>query len=280
MSLSISISLKKAVEQLSNSDSPRLDAEILLCHILNVTRSHFLAWPDKILTENQSAQFQSLLNRRVQGVPIAYLIGSKAFWSFDLQVNENTLIPRPDTELLVEQVLARLPPESDAQVIDLGTGSGAIALAIAEERPYCRLLATDNSTLALQVAQANAQRLGCHQIQFLLSDWWRALGEIKATIIVSNPPYVAENDRHLTQGDVYYEPRNALVAGVDGLTEIRALIKESIYHLETKGWLLLEHGYDQGKAVRQLFEQQGYKAVETYHDLAGLARVTVGQAQS
>jgi len=280
VSLSIYISLKKAIEQLSNSDSPRLDAEILLCHILNVTRSYLLAWSEKMLTGNQYAQFQLLLNRRVQGVPIAYLIGSKAFWSFDLQVTKNTLIPRPETELLVEQVLARLPPDSDAQVIDLGTGSGAIALAIAKERPYCRLLATDNATEALQVAQTNAQRLGFHHIKFLHSDWWSALGDIKATIVVSNPPYVAENDRHLTQGDVHHEPRNALVAGVDGLTDIRALVKESLSHLEINGWLLLEHGYDQGEAVQQLFEQQGYQAIETYYDLAGLPRVTVGQAQS
>ncbi|MDM8563262.1 peptide chain release factor N(5)-glutamine methyltransferase, partial [Candidatus Marithioploca araucensis] len=253
---------------------PRLDAEILLCYVLGVTRSYLYAWSDKILTPNQYAQFQALLTRRAQGEPIAYITGRKEFWSLDLQVTENTLIPRPETELLVEQALARLSPESQAEVIDLGTGSGAIALAIAQERPFCRILATDNSMAALKVARANAQNLGIQQVAFLMSDWWAALGEIKATLIVSNPPYIAKDDPHLT--GVKVEPRRALVAGVDGLADIRQLIAGAISHLEIGGWLLLEHGYDQAEAVRKLFIQQGYESVTTYKDLAGLPRVTVG----
>jgi release factor glutamine methyltransferase len=256
---------------------PRSDAEILLCHVLGVTRSYLLTWPEKTLTANQYAQFQALSARRAQGEPIAYLTGHKEFWSLDLQVTENTLIPRPETELLVELAFLRLPSDCQALVIDLGTGSGAIALAIAQERPLCRVLATDKSTTALNVAQANAQALGLHRVQFLVSDWWAGLGEIKARLIVSNPPYVAIADPHLSQGDVRYEPRSALVAGRDGLADIRQLIAQSSEHMVAQGWLLLEHGYDQAEAVRALFEQYAYDSVTTYQDLAGLPRVTVGQ---
>lgn len=269
--------LFEAVKQLTHSDSPRLDAEILLCHVLGVARSYLYAWPDKILTPIQLTQFQALLTRRVQGEPIAYLTGRKEFWSLDLAVTENTLIPRPDTELLVEQALARLPPDSQVQVVDLGTGSGAIALAVAQERPFCRILATDNSMAALKVARANAQNLGFHQVAFLMSDWWAALGDIKAMLIVSNPPYIAKDDPHLTRGGVQYEPRRALVAGEEGLADIRQLIGGALHHLVTQGWLLLEHGYDQAEAVYELFIQYGYESVTTYKDLAGLSRVTVGQ---
>lgn len=272
---SIHITLSQAIGKLPHSNSPRLDAEILLSQILGVARSYLLAWPEKILTANQNAQFQALLTRRAQGEPIAYLTCQKEFWSLDLQVDENTLIPRPETELLVEQTFIRLPLDSRTLVIDLGTGSGAIALAIAQERPQCRVLATDKSSAALKVARANAQNLGLHQVEFLISDWWAALGDIKAGLIVSNPPYVAAADPHLNQSDVQYEPRSALVAGEDGLADIRLLVAQSISHLQPGGWLLLEHGYNQAEAVRKLFEQ--YAAVITYNDLAGLPRVTVGQ---
>lgn len=269
----------EAAKQLTHSDTPRLDVEILLCHVLGVARSYLYAWADKILTPTQRNQFQTLLNRRIQGEPIAYITGRKEFWSLDLAVTESTLIPRPDTELLVEQALARLLPDSQEQIIDLGTGSGAIALAIAQERRFCRILATDNSKAALKVARANAQHLGFHQITFLMSDWWAALGDIKATLIVSNPPYIAKDDPHLTRGGVQYEPRRALIAGKDGLADIRQLIAGAFQHLATQGWLLLEHGYDQAEAVRELFIQYGYKSVTTYKDLAGLTRVTVGQSK-
>jgi release factor glutamine methyltransferase len=277
MSLAISTLLTKARQKLFNSSSPRLDAEILLGHILGVTRSYLLTWPEKVLTANQLAQFESLLKKRVQGQPIAYLIHQKEFWSLDLQITENTLIPRPETELLVEQVLARLSSLSNAQVIDLGTGSGAIALAIAKERPNCRILATDQSAACLAIAQNNAQQLRLTQVEFLCSDWWVKLKNRKALIIVSNPPYIAEDDPHLSQGDVLYEPRSALVAGPDGLSAIRQLIVQSHSHLVDGGWLLLEHGYNQAPNVQQLFQNNGYQRVETYYDLAGLPRVTVGQ---
>jgi len=254
-----------------------LDAEILLAHLLGVTRTHLLTWPETILMPNQLAQFKALIARRAQGEPIAYLTGYKAFWSFDLQVTQETLIPRPETELLVEQALLRLALDSQALVIDLGTGSGAIALAIAQERPQCRVLATDKSNLALTVARNNAQILGLKQVEFLMSDWWSALQTIKATLIVSNPPYVACVDSYLNQGDIRYEPRSALVAGIDGLAAIQHLVTHSFSHLVAQGWLLLEHGYDQAERVQALFKQHAYVAITTYKDLAGLPRVTVGQ---
>ena len=273
--------LTEAVGQLPSSDTPRLDAEILLSQVLGVARSYLYTWPDSSLTPNQYQQFQILLARRAQGEPIAYLTGYQEFWSLELQVTKDTLIPRPETELLVEQTLARLPPDSQAQVIDLGTGTGAIALAIAKERPHCRVLATDNSPAALQIAQANAQRLTLPQVKFLLSDWCTTLNsKLKATVIVSNPPYIAINDPHLTQGDVQYEPRQALVAGADGLAALQEIIAQSFPYLVAEGWLLLEHGYDQAEAVQQLFRQYAYNNITTYHDLAQIPRVTVGQKLS
>ncbi len=269
--------LESAIPLFSQLDTTRLEVEVLLCHVLRVKRSYLYTWPDCLLTTHQIKQFQALCQRRRQGEPIAYLIGHKEFWSLDLQVTPATLIPRPETELLVEQALARLPIDSDAQVVDLGTGSGAIALAIAQERPRCRVLATDNAPEALAIAQQNAQRLRLHQIQFQVSDWWQALNQVTATVVVSNPPYVAITDPHLTQGDVRYEPRQALIAGKDGLAAIRLLITQSWVHLELSGWLLLEHGYNQAAAVQKLLARQGYQMITTYPDLAGQPRVTVGQ---
>jgi release factor glutamine methyltransferase len=269
--------LESAIQLFSQLDSARLEAEVLLSHVLRVKRSYLYTWPHCLLTAHQISQFQALCQRRLQGEPIAYLIGHKEFWSLELHVTPATLIPRPETELLVEQALARLPIQSDAQVVDLGTGSGAIALAIARERPHCRVLATDNAPEALVIAQQNAQHLGLHQVQFRVSDWWQTLDQVTAAVVVSNPPYVATTDPHLNQGDVRYEPRHALISGKDGLAAIRLLITQSLVHLEPKGWLLLEHGYNQAAAVQKLLTRQGYAMITTYPDLAGQPRVTVGQ---
>jgi len=278
MKLTIAAMLASAIEQLSSVDNPRLEAEILLSHLLGVKRSYLLAWSEKVLTMTQADLFQQLVARRVQGEPIAYITGYKEFWSLPLAVTADTLIPRPETELLVEQALARLPVDSQAQVIDLGTGSGAIVLALAKERPHCQLIATDISVAALAVAKANAQRLELgSQIQWIHSDWLTNVGAVIATVIVANPPYIAEGDIHLTQGDVRYEPRDALVAGKDGLTAIGVLIEQAKTYLSPQGWLLLEHGYLQAEAVQQLFQQQNYQTIETYLDLSGHPRVTVGQ---
>jgi release factor glutamine methyltransferase len=264
--------ISTAIKKLSHSDTPRLDAEVLLCHVLDVTRSYLYAWSDKVIIANQYNQFQELLEDRIKGVPIAYIVGNKEFWSLDLQVSQNTLIPRPETELLVELVLARLDFDSQAKVIDLGTGSGAIALAIAKERVNCNVIATDKSTTALAIAKQNAKNLGLETVEFIETDWLNNLG--MADVIVSNPPYIATADPHLNQGDVQHEPRTALVAGNDGLADIRTIIAQVPKHLTAGGCLLLEHGYDQAAAVRGLLKQ--FEFVETYQDLAGLDRVTVG----
>lgn len=255
----------------------RLEIELLLCHILGISRSHLLAYPNRTLSPQQFTQFKALLSRREQGEPLAYLTGRKAFWSFELQVTPATLIPRPETELLVEQALARLPVNISSQVIDLGTGSGAIALALALERPCCQILAVDIDPNALFIAKMNAKQLNINSIEFLGSDWLTALGKHRVTLIVANPPYIAENDLHLQGDGVCCEPRQALISGIDGLDAIRHIIVQAPRHLVTNGWLLLEHGYLQGELVVELFKQHGYVTVTTYRDLAGQPRVTVGQ---
>ncbi len=274
MSPPINKIIDTTVQQLPNSDTPRLDVEILLCHILKKNRSYLYTWPENQLTDDQYQQFQTLLDHRIHGKPIAYLTGNKEFWSLELQVTKDTLIPRPETELLVEQTLIRLP--SNSTIIDLGTGTGAIALAIAKERPQCHITATDKSSQALQIAKNNAQNLALQNVKFILSDWFsKDLG--MATIIVSNPPYIRIDDPHLIQGDVQHEPRNSLISGIDGLTDIRKIIIQSYNHLLKEGWLLLEHGYDQAEQVRNLLTENNYHSIETYNDLSNQPRVTVGQ---
>lgn len=268
--------LNTSIQQLSNSDTPRLDAEILLCHVLQKNRSYLYTWPQKQLTDDQYEQFQILLSQRIKSEPIAYLIGYKEFWSLNLQVTKDTLIPRPDTELLIEQALARLSPDSSDRIIDLGTGTGAIALAIAKERPHCHIIATDKSLAALQVAQNNAQQLEIYNLEFIVSDWFSSKLE-PARLIVSNPPYISINDPHLTQGDVQHEPHSSLVSGIDGLTDIRKIILQSHNYLLNQGWLLLEHGYNQAEQVYNLFVENAYQSVTSYNDLAGQPRVTAGQ---
>jgi release factor glutamine methyltransferase len=286
--LTISDTLADAVSQLSGSDSPRVDAEILLCHVLARPRSYLFTWPEKVLFTDEVAAFQALVERRVAGDPVAYLIGSRGFYGLDLTVSPSVLIPRPETELLVEAALARLPPGS-CRVADLGTGSGAIALAIAHERADASVVAVDASSEALAVAQANTERLGLANVRFLYGSWCAALGDDRGDesldepineqfdVIVSNPPYIRADDPHLAQGDVRFEPTMALASGVDGLDAIRAIIDCAPAHLKSGGWLLLEHGYDQANDVAQLMHAAGWLAVESLIDLQGHARVTLGQ---
>lgn len=255
----------------------RLDAEILLSHVLGVARSYLYAWPEQVLTPAQIDHYQKLMMRRIAGEPLAYVTGHKEFWSLDLLVNPSTLIPRPETELLVEQALARLPVTSSAHILDLGTGCGAIALAIAHERPRCQVLATDCHLHALAVAQHNAQRLGIHNVVFLLSDWFAQLDGFSVNLIVSNPPYLADDDPHLQQANIRHEPQHALIAGTDGLAVIQHLVAQAQDYLEPGGWLIIEQGYQQAAAVQRLFRKQAYTAITTYFDLAGHSRVTVGQ---
>ncbi|MBP9955889.1 MAG: peptide chain release factor N(5)-glutamine methyltransferase [Pseudomonas sp.] len=268
-------SLLKSAE-LPDSPSPRLDAELLLAHALGQSRSYLRTWPEREPDAAQCAAFAALLERRRAGEPVAYLLGRQGFWSLDLEVAPHTLIPRPDTELLVETALT-LGPGGPARVLDLGTGTGAIALAVACERPAWQVLGVDRVSEAVQLAERNRARLGLGNARFVESVWFSTLGGERFALIVGNPPYIAADDRHLNEGDVRFEPASALVAGEDGLDDIRRIVAEAPEHLEAGGWLLLEHGYDQAEAVRALFAARGFAAVESRRDLGGHQRITLGQ---
>jgi len=255
-------------------DSPKLDAEVLLGFVLGQSRTYLYTWPERELSATQQSLLEELVARRASGTPVAYLVGEREFWSLPLQVNEHTLIPRPETELLVEQALARLPRSGRA--LDLGTGTGAIALALVSERPDAEIWAVDASREALKVARANVERLGL-PVQLVHSDWFAQLSGQRFHLIVSNPPYIAEADPHLGQGDVRFEPLTALASGRDGLTDIRQIVARAPAHLHPGGWLLFEHGYDQGAPVRELLTQAGFSGVETVQDYGGNDRVTLGQ---
>jgi release factor glutamine methyltransferase len=270
--------LHHAKSHLSQSDSSLLDAELLLAHVLNKRREFLLTWPETDLTESEQQKFLHLLEQRVLGQPIAYLIGKQAFWDFDLTVTADVLIPRPETELLVELVLERLD-ENKHLLADLGTGSGAIALALAKERPQWQLVATDSNEAALNVARLNARSLQLNSIEFRQGVWLDALNNSLNNelydAIISNPPYIDKTDTHLNQGDVRFEPAQALVAEEQGLADLKQIVTQARSSLKPGAMLLLEHGYQQGEAVRQLFEQSGYNKVQTHNDLAGLERVTL-----
>ncbi|WP_457677015.1 peptide chain release factor N(5)-glutamine methyltransferase [Thiolapillus sp.] len=252
------------------------DAPLLLAHVLDRDRSWLFAWPEYRLSEPQLNRYLGLLERRRQGEPLAYLTGHREFWSLELEVNPAVLIPRPETELLVELALALdLPTRS--RVLELGTGSGAIAIALASERPDWHITATDASTAALDVARRNARRHGLSRIRFTRGDWYHALQSGEGIhLIVSNPPYVRQDDPHLREDGLPWEPEQALAAGSDGLADLRAIIGQAPEHLLPGGWLLVEHGLDQGDAVRTLFGNAGFTQVSTRQDLGGRDRVTLG----
>ncbi|MCY1288605.1 Release factor glutamine methyltransferase [compost metagenome] len=261
---------------LPDSPTPRLDAELLLAAALGKPRSFLHTWPERVVATDVAQRYSSFLERRRSGEPVAYILGHQGFWSLDLEVAPDTLIPRPDTELLVESALALLP-ESPAEVLDLGTGTGAIALALACERPGWKVMGVDRVSAAVQLAERNRARLRLDNARFVESHWFSALGEQRFALIVSNPPYIAAQDPHLAEGDVRFEPASALVAGADGLDDIRQIIEYAPRHLFPGGWLLLEHGFDQADAVRDLLARQGFKQVESRRDLGGHERISLGQ---
>ncbi|MBL3598966.1 MAG: peptide chain release factor N(5)-glutamine methyltransferase [gamma proteobacterium endosymbiont of Lamellibrachia anaximandri] len=276
--------IKQALEEAASSlsahpdSSPQLEAAVLLCHLLEKPRSHLYTWPEKMLDSAQYQAYQALLQRRSRGEPIAYITGRREFWSLELEVTPETLIPRPDTELLVELALTHLPQKSHCRIADLGTGCGAIALAIASERPDCAVHATDRSSAALAVARKNGERLGFNNLHFHLGSWFEALpADDRFRLILSNPPYIPEEDPHLTQGDLSSEPREALAAGSDGLNDIRVIVSEAHCYLQPGGWLLLEHGFDQADAVRLLLQEAGLTEIQSHRDLAGHERITEGR---
>jgi len=262
-----------------SGDEARREAELLLGHALRRDRAFLFAHAGDELDDDAAQRFAALIERRAQGEPVAYLTGTRGFWTLDLAVTPATLIPRPETELLVEAALARMPPKSATapEIADLGTGSGAIALAIASERPDARLVATDRSAEALRIAQENAERLELANVRFLQGDWFAPLAGQRFHLVASNPPYIADGDPHLAQGDLRFEPPTALSSGADGLDAIRRIAAQAPAHLHPNGWLLLEHGHDQGEPVRELLQAAGFIDVETLADLEGRDRVTLGK---
>jgi release factor glutamine methyltransferase len=258
------------------SEEARRDAEVLLCAALEKPRSYLFAWPEAEVAPNVEARYRDWLARRAAGTPIAYLLGQREFWSLPLAVSDATLIPRPDTELLVEQALALALP-AQAAVADLGTGSGAIALALASERPGWVISAVERSAAALTIARENGRSLGLLNIDWREGSWFEPLAGRRFDLVVSNPPYLAEDDPHLQKGDLRFEPRSALASGIDGLDDIRQIISEAPAHLEPGGWLLLEHGYSQGRSLRALLAEGGFTEVSSQRDLAGHERVSAGR---
>lgn len=273
--LTLDEALQQAVMLLGAGSDARHDAEILLCYVLDCSPVKLLTRAAQMLTAEQQSQFQQLLTARQTGQPIAYLLGRRGFWDLELTVTSDTLIPRPDTELLVTLALAKMP--ASARCADLGTGSGAIALALAKQRPDSFWLASDFSMPALQVALNNALVNQISNVSFVCSDWATMLAANSLDLLVSNPPYIADTDPHLLQGDLRFEPRTALAAGPDGLDDIRQIIEQAGRVLKPCGWLMIEHGWQQSAAVQALFSQAGFQEVSGHRDFGGQDRVVIGR---
>ena len=274
--MQIRVWLRAAIARLSSSESPKRDAEILLAWVSGKSRAWLIAFDDAQLDDSQLAALESLLARRAAGEPVAYLIGEREFWSLPLSVSPDSLIPRPDSEVLVEQALSRLPADPCA-ILDLGTGTGAIALALASERADCQVTGVDRIAAAVALATHNGAKLNLPNARFLQSDWFSALNAQRFQLIVSNPPYIDAADHHLSQGDVRFEPASALVASDHGLADIKTIASSAANYLADNGWLLLEHGWQQGEAVRQILRENSFCQVETCQDYGGNDRVTLGQ---
>ena len=258
----------------SISESPRLDAEILMALVLRKPRSHVHAWPEYELSLQESANYEALIRRRFSGEPVAYITGVKEFWSMPLRVSPEVLIPRPDTELLVEKALERIPDEEDVRVLDLGTGCGNVAFAIARERPRAFVTGIDLSPDALRIARLNQRALDADNVEFLESNWFDAVRGQKFDVVVSNPPYVINRDEYLMKGELRFEPPEALAAGDEGMDCIEAIIDRAHNYIVRQGWMLLEHGEAQARFVRRLLEAQRYYDICCYQDAAGHDRVT------
>jgi release factor glutamine methyltransferase len=269
---------------LSDDYSAFFETNLLMQHVLNANRAWLISHELEELTQQQVKAFEALISQRLAGTPIAYILGEREFYGLKLKVTVDTLIPRPDTETLVEAAVARIASARSElaerhvyKILDLGTGSGAIALAIAKNYPQTQVTAVDASEGALKVAQENAQNLNIQNVSFILSNWFDALTHQRFDMIVSNPPYIENNDPHLSQGDLRFEPISALASGSDGLDDIRRIISKAKQHLNTKGWLMFEHGYKQAPAVAELLKQAEFSEIQHVQDLAGIDRVTIAQ---
>lgn len=274
--MTIIASLLRSAE-LPDSPTARLDAELLLAAALGKPRSFLHTWPERIVSSEAALTFASHLQRRRTGEPVAYILGQQGFWKLDLDVAPHTLIPRPETEMLVEAALELVPGFAPTRVLDLGTGTGAIALALASERPVWQVTAVDRVLEAVALAEHNRQRLHLDNATVLSSHWFSSLEGQRFDLIISNPPYIAAEDPHLAAGDVRFEPSSALVAGADGLDDIRMIVAQAPTYLNGEGWLLLEHGYDQGAAVRDLLSSHGFEKIQTRRDLGDHERITFGR---
>ena len=266
-----------ALKASNNSEEEKLEAQLLLEHVLTVNHAWLITHADDEINSETHQQFEALIQRRISGEPIAHILGEREFYGLAFKVTPGTLIPRPDTETLVEAALAKISPSETTRILDLGTGSGAIALAIAKHRPNANVIAVDASQAALSVSQENAKALNIHNVQFLLSDWFSTLTNQHFDVIVSNPPYIEQDDDHLKQGDLRFEPISALASGEDGLDDIRQIILDASAHLKPKGWLMFEHGYNQAKTVSILLVSAHFRSIETLKDLGSNDRVTFGQ---
>lgn len=279
MSKTVEQALKLAVAQLgqanSHQDTAKLDAEVLLAYVLDKSRTWLKTWPEKVLADDEFARYQRLIERRQAGEPVAYIVGRQDFWTLTLKVTPATLIPRPETEHLVELALDKIPLSQACRVADLGTGTGAIALAIASERPEAKVWAMDLSHQALQVAEQNRDKYRLDNVTCQQGHWLNDWQGEAFDLIVSNPPYIAPDDQHLD--DLSFEPSSALVAEDQGLADIQTISKQAAMHLKAGGWLIFEHGFEQGAAVRQILQQHGFVQVGTEKDYAGLARISFGQ---
>lgn len=258
--------------------SARIEVQCLLQAVLQVNRAYLFTHPERILNDAESLRYHALLVRRMQGEPIAYLLGEREFFGLNFKVTPATLIPRPDTELLVELALEKIPQQGVYRLLDMGTGSGAIALSIAHARPNAQVIAVDASLGALAVAAENQRALKLNNVTLLHSDWFAALAQQRFDMIVSNPPYIESTDVHLRQGDVRFEPLTALASGADGLDDIRRIATQAMPHLNPQAWLMFEHGYNQAAQVREILHQAGLQNVFSARDLAGIERVTGGCA--
>ncbi|MFW5447123.1 MAG: peptide chain release factor N(5)-glutamine methyltransferase [Methylophagaceae bacterium] len=273
--MNISQALIYGRNKLVESESPELDTKVLLCHILSCQTAFLHSWSDKQLNQQQQDAFEQLIEQRQQGQPVSHLTGQRGFWTLDLNVTADTLIPRPDTELLVELALTKLKPDMTAA--DLGTGSGAIALSLAREHPTSQIFAMDQSWPALKVAQKNAVHHQLNNVFFWQGQWLEAVADKTLDLVVSNPPYIQENDPHLLEGDVRFEPLAALVSGADGLDDLRIIVWQAQRCLRLSGWLLVEHGHDQAQQVHKLFQEAEFTNISSHQDFGDNDRVVMGQ---